>query len=66
MKNFSSHCRKIVLQANSGTVINECVREAVIHALEEQCEVSFIFNSKKIVIDPQEIVTAFIHKWEGK
>lgn len=60
MKLKNTTVQHILLDADKGTVIQDCIPEAIALAMGEGVEVQVVHNNKRYTIDPRHIVDEII------
>lgn len=53
----------VVCETGAGVSVSECIREAVILALQENRKVQFTHNDTPVTIAPAEIVEFYYQRW---
>lgn len=55
--------KMVVCETGAGVTISECIRDAVILALQEQRMVQFTHNGTVVTVAPDEIVDFYYQGW---
>jgi len=53
----------VLCETGAGVSVSECIREAVVLALQENRFVQFVHNETTVTVAPSEIVDFYYQRW---